>query len=180
MPTSPSKLQQSDDTHQHRMSSVTTPEAQAITESTVRSESNQHTAQHHLVAQQNHQHLPQSYSNHPILELGAFVKHLSDRDAKIAPHLFALVREDHERSGGDVEELKSFFAPLRKQFDEEFTVANEKLLAFEKAEGASLDYEALVGDLEGAAAEDARVLLRLLQRNSKDGQRSSGDLHEIF
>jgi hypothetical protein len=175
-----SGVPRSDGTHQRRTPGVQTPDVQAITRSTMSSESDQHTTQPHLAAQQTCHGFPQSYGNHPVVELETLVKYLSDGDAKIALLLFTLVREDHKHSGDHVEELNSFFAPLRKQLDGDLIVVDEKLLAFKKAEEAVLEYETLVGGLDDAAAEDAKAVFRLVRRNFKDGQRFSSDLYEIF
>lgn len=113
----------------------------------------QRTAQAHVAdQQQNDQRRRQSYSEHPVLDLKAFVGKLGDQDARIANLLFALVREDYERSGYHIKELAKLFAPLRERYDREWTIVEQRGFVFTKAMSEVLEYEALAGDLHDAKA----------------------------
>lgn len=140
----------------------------------------QRTSQSHSTDQQDHQRPLQSYSNHPILALEAFVNDLSDEDARVVPHLFALVRAGHRRSGEHVEDLTMLFAPVREQLNRDWATIEQRARAFAEAENDIFQYEALITDLNDAAAEDARAAFRLIRRNFKSGQQFAELLGDIF
>lgn len=130
--------------------------------------------------QQNDQRHRQSYSEHPVLDLKAFVGKLGDQDARIAYLLFALVREDYERSGDHIKELAKLFAPLRERYDREWAIVEQRDIVFTKAMSEVPEHEALAGDLDDAKAEDARATFRLVRRNYKSCQQFAELLGDIF
>jgi hypothetical protein len=140
----------------------------------------QRNTQPHFTDQHDRQNLPVSYSHHPILDLEVLIGDLSERGARIASLLFALVREDHDRSGNYVEGLSRLFAPTRNRLDTERAVAEQKMVAFDEAERDVVKYEAFVGDLDDTAAGNPRALVHLVQGNLKDNLEISRPLNDVF
>jgi hypothetical protein len=155
------------------------PQRKDGTHPTMNPEIDQSVAGPHF-SQHDHQELRKSYGNHPVLDLEEFASDLGDRNARIALLLIGLVREDHDRSDDHVKELSKLFAPMRKRLDAARAVLEQKEVAFDEAESDVLKYEAFVGDLGDATADNARVLLHLARSNLKDKLEFSGLLNDLF
>ena len=72
------------------------------------------------------------------------------------------------------------FAPVREQLNRDWATIEQRARAFAEAENDIFQYEALITDLNDAAAEDARAAFRLIRRNFKSGQQFAELLGDIF
>lgn len=140
-----------------------------------------------LAAQDNLNHKSQvDYTRHSILQLETWVGALEKQDAAYAASLFTLLGSNHHRSRDFVGELTTLFAPFRQLNDTNSERSRSLLEIFDGQPEASSheshlrSIESLASELEGASADDARAVLRLIRRGFRTCRDSMNELKVIF
>lgn len=67
-----------------------------------------------------------------------------------------------------------------ERYDGDWAAVEQREIAFTRARSDVLEYEALIEDLEEAAAVDARAVFHLIRRNFKSAQQFAELLGDIF
>lgn len=86
----------------------------------------------------------QDYSNHAILKLEQFVRHLPNKDhARSARARFSLLRENNPHSVDFIKDLKGYFAPLEQATTSEWHKLTERKRLCEDAMGDPTHFDKL-------------------------------------